>query len=95
MSSHTHTPKKNSTDSLLNDLERAVDDSVSCVRGLCRDPRLVPGGGATEMELSHQVLKFGESQTGLDQYAIKKFAEALEVVPRILSETSGQDAEKV
>lgn len=34
-------------------------------------------------------------QTGLDQYAIKKFAEALEVVPRILSETSGQDAEKV
>lgn len=37
---------------------------------------------------------FGE-QTGLDQYAIKKFAEALEVVPRILSETSGQDAEKV
>lgn len=34
-------------------------------------------------------------QTGLDQYAIKKFAEALEVIPRILSETSGQDAEKV
>lgn len=34
-------------------------------------------------------------QTGLDQYAIKKFAEALEIVPRILSETAGQDAEKV
>ncbi|CAN0106406.1 unnamed protein product, partial [Ectocarpus sp. 12 AP-2014] len=77
-----------STQSLLNDLERAVDDSVACVRGLCRDPRFVPGGGATEMELAHQI-------TGLDQYAIKKFAEALEVVPRILSETSGQNAEKV
>lgn len=38
---------------------------------------------------------FSVAQTGLDQYAIKKFAEALEVVPRILSETSGQDAEKV
>eukprot|EP00904_Undaria_pinnatifida_P004232 jgi/Undpi1/1380/HiC_scaffold_11.g04772.m1 len=84
-----------STESLLNDLERAVDDSVACVRGLCRDPRFVPGGGATEMELAHQIYKHGESQTGLDQYAIKKFAEALEVVPRILSETSGQDAEKV
>lgn len=35
------------------------------------------------------------TQTGLDQYAIKKFGEALEVIPRILSETSGQDAEKV
>ncbi|CAM9476466.1 unnamed protein product, partial [Hapterophycus canaliculatus] len=89
-----------STQSLLNDLERAVDDSVACVRGLCRDPRFVPGGGATEMELAYQIFKHGESQarakmTGLDQYAIKKFAEALEVVPRILSETSGQDAEKV
>ena len=34
-------------------------------------------------------------QTGLDQYAIDKFAEALEVIPRIISETSGQDVEKV
>lgn len=84
-----------STESLLNDLERAVDDSVACVRGLCRDPRFVPGAGATEMELAHQISKFGESQTGLDQYAINKFAEALEVIPRILSETSGHDAEKV
>lgn len=51
-----------STQSLLNDLERAVDDSVACVRGLCRDPRFVPGGGATEMELAHQIFKHGESQ---------------------------------
>ncbi|CAM9450400.1 unnamed protein product, partial [Ectocarpus sp. 12 AP-2014] len=50
-----------STQSLLNDLERAVDDSVACVRGLCRDPRFVPGGGATEMELAHQIFKHGES----------------------------------
>ncbi|CAM9857273.1 unnamed protein product [Ascophyllum nodosum] len=83
-----------STDSLLNDLERAVDDCVACVRGLCRDPRFVPGGGASEMQLAHQIFKYGESQTGLDQYAIDKFAEALEVIPRIISETSGQDVEK-
>lgn len=29
---------------------------------------------------------------GLDQYAMRKFAEALEVIPRILAENSGQDA---
>ena len=61
------TPRLNatlSTESLLNDLERAVDDSVACVRGLCRDPRFVPGGGATEMELAHQIYKHGESQVG-------------------------------
>ena len=61
----TCTPK-NSTDSLLNDLERAVDDCVACVRGLCRDPRFVPGGGASEMQLAHQIFKYGESQVSKD-----------------------------
>jgi len=32
---------------------------------------------------------------GLDQYAVKKFAEALEVVPRTLAENSGQQAQDV
>lgn len=59
-----------STQSLLNDLERAVDDSVACVRGLCRDPRFVPGGGATEMELAHQIFKHGESQARRDRHEI-------------------------
>jgi len=32
--------------------------------------------------------------TGLEQYATQKFAEALEVVPRTIADSSGQDAEK-
>lgn len=66
-----------STQSLLNDLERAVDDSVACVRGLCRDPRFVPGGGATEMELAHQIFKHGESQARGGTFATCNFAELL------------------
>ncbi|CAM9486714.1 unnamed protein product [Phaeothamnion confervicola] len=84
-----------STDSLLNDIERAVDDGVHCARGLCRDPRFVPGAGATEIELARQVLAFADEQQGLDQYAIRKFAEALEVVPRILADTAGLNASAV
>lgn len=48
-----------------------MDDSVACVRGLCRDPRFVPGGGATEMELAHQIFKHGESQVGGGTLAIE------------------------
>ncbi len=80
-----------STESLLNDLGRAVDDGIHCVKGLCRDGRFVPGAGATELELAHHIHAFAESEVGLDQYAISKFADALEVVPRILCETSGKD----
>ena len=32
-----------------------------------------------ELELAKQLADFGKKETGLDQYAIAKFAEALEV----------------
>ena len=46
---------------------------------LCKDPRTVGAGGASELELAKQLSEFGKKETGLDQYAIAKFAEALEV----------------
>lgn len=42
-----------------------------------------------------QVADFGKKQTGLDQYAIARFAEALEVVPRTIAENSGLPATEV
>ena len=57
--------------------------------GLCKDSRLVPGGGATEMELARHITNYGETCPGMEQYAIKKFADALTYIPRILAENSG------
>lgn len=86
---------RGATQNHLDDLERAIDDGVSVVKAITRDPRLVPGAGATEMELLKRVLAYGEKTPGLLQHAIKKFAEAFEVVPRTLAETSGLDATEV
>lgn len=72
-----------------------ADDGVNCVKAACKDPRFVAGAGAAEVELSRQVKSFGEATPGLDQYAIKKFGDALEVVPRILAENSGKMATEV
>lgn len=80
-----------STTNVLADLERAVDDGVHACKQICRDGRLVPGAGATEMELAVQIGKFGASCPGLDQYAIKAFAKCLEFVPRTLAENAGLD----
>jgi len=86
---------RSSTENVLNDLERAVDDGVNCVKALCKDPRFVAGAGATEIELARQIQSFGEATPGLDQYAIKKFGEALEIVPKILADNSGRIGTKV
>lgn len=84
-----------STDNTLDDLERAVDDGVNAYKALCRDARMLPAGGAPEIELCQQLQKYGRSQTGLDQYAIAKYAESFEVVPRIIAENSGLNATDV
>eukprot|EP00010_Vexillifera_abyssalis_P006398 CAMPEP_0201550422 /NCGR_PEP_ID=MMETSP0173_2-20130828/6775_1 /ASSEMBLY_ACC=CAM_ASM_000268 /TAXON_ID=218659 /ORGANISM="Vexillifera sp., Strain DIVA3 564/2" /LENGTH=549 /DNA_ID=CAMNT_0047960383 /DNA_START=35 /DNA_END=1684 /DNA_ORIENTATION=+ len=78
-----------SSQNFLSDVERCVDDGVNTFKAITRDPRFVAGAGATEIELAQRLQKFGESVPGLDQYAIKKFAESLEVVPRILAENAG------
>mmetsp|Transcript_3212 Transcript_3212/g.6508 ORF Transcript_3212/g.6508 Transcript_3212/m.6508 type:complete len:553 (-) Transcript_3212:83-1741(-) len=80
-----------STEHVMNDVERAIDDGVNAVRTFCTDGRLLPGAGAVELELSRRLKAFADEVLGIDQYAIRKFAEALLVIPRTLVENSGVD----
>jgi len=79
----------------LDDIERAVDDGVNVVKAITRDPRLVPGAGATETQLVERIQAFGDKTPGLAQYSIRKFGEAFEVVPRTIAESAGLDATEV
>lgn len=83
---------RGATGNIMDDVERAIDKATNTFKVLCRNPKLVPGGGATEMHLALLVQRFGDAAPGLDQYAIKKFAEALEMVPRTLAENAGANA---
>ncbi|ONM27006.1 T-complex protein 1 subunit theta [Zea mays] len=83
---------RGSTDSILDDLERAVDDGVNTYKSMCRDSRIIPGAAATEIELAKRLKEFSLKETGLDQYAVAKFAESFEMVPRTLAENAGLSA---
>jgi T-complex protein 1 subunit theta len=76
----------------LDDLERAIDDGVNAIKSLTKDGRLLAGAAATETALAGQLQVFGDKTPGLAQYAIKKYAEALEVIPATLAENAGMDA---
>ena len=86
---------RGATQNHLDDVERAVDDGVNVVKAITKDARLVPGAGATEIELVERIQAVGEKTQGLAQYSIKKFGEAFEVVPRTLAESAGLDATEV
>ncbi|KAG8928576.1 T-complex protein 1 subunit theta [Tulasnella sp. 418] len=86
---------RGATSNLLDDMERAVDDGVNVIKALVKDGRLVPGAGATELELAKRVEAYGSGLKGLNQHAVKKFATALEIVPSTLADNAGLDATEV
>jgi len=86
---------RGSTDNIMDDVERAVDDGVNVYKGLCKDPRFIPGAGATEIELARKLATFADSTPGLEQYALKSYAEAFEVVPKMLAENAGLNSTEI
>ncbi|MHA1698232.1 MAG: thermosome subunit beta [Promethearchaeota archaeon] len=77
------------TEHIVDEVERALNDALSVVIDAIEEPYFVAGGGAVEMELSKEVLNYGESYSGKEQGAIKWFAEVLKVIPMTLAENAG------
>ena len=86
---------RGATQNHLEDVERAIDDGVNVVKAITKDPRLVPGAGATEIQLVERITAFADRTPGLAQHSIRKYAEAFEVIPRTLAESAGLDATEV
>lgn len=78
----------------LDDVERAIEDAIASVKAFRRDNKLLPGAGATESELSRRLQTFATSCPGVSQYAIKKFGEAFDAIPRILATNAGLNADE-
>ncbi|AET41538.1 chaperonin-containing T-complex subunit CCT8 Ecym_8255 [Eremothecium cymbalariae DBVPG len=88
---------RGATQNNLDNIERAIDGGVAAIKGLMKfeGGKLLPGAGATEIDLVSRITKYGERTPGLLQLAIKQFAAAFEVVPRTLAETAGLNANEV
>lgn len=86
---------RGSTQSLLDDCERGIDDGVNVIKGMTKDANFCAGAGATEIHLASQLQTFAKCQPGLDQYAVEKFGQAFEIIPRTLAENAGIKAEEL
>lgn len=86
---------RGATDNIMDDIQRAIDDGVNVYKQMTRDPRFLPGAGATEIELGLKLAAYGGAQPGLDQYAITAFGEAMEAIPLTLAENAGIKAKDV
>jgi len=74
---------------ILNEVERNLQDALHVARNIQLSPRLVYGGGAVEMEVSHLLIEKGKSMSGVLQWPYRALANALEVIPRTLANNCG------
>jgi T-complex protein 1 subunit theta len=80
------------TENILDDIERGIESGVNLYKTLSKNHlSFVSGAGASEFELARRIKSYGETIPGQDQYAVKKFGEALEIVPVTLIENSGSN----
>ena len=79
------------TQRFVDEAERSLHDALCVVRDVIRDPRIVAGGGAVEIEVAGQLKRWAEKLSGKEQLAVLAFADALEAIPLVLAENAGLD----
>jgi len=74
---------------MVDEAERAMTDSLSVISDVVENNRIVPGGGAVEIEIAKELRKYATKVDGREQLAVEAFASAMEVIARSLAENAG------
>jgi T-complex protein 1 subunit gamma len=74
---------------VLQEVDRNFQDALQVARNIALDPRLLPGGGATELAIARALNNKAKTVEGLEQFPLKAAAQAFEVIPRTLIENCG------
>jgi len=74
---------------IVEEGKRSLHDAMCVVRNLIKDNRVVYGGGSAEIACSIAVSEHADTVPGIEQYALRAFADALDDVPMALAENSG------
>jgi len=82
---------RGTTEHIIDELERGLHDALSVVKVALEDGKMTAGGGAVATSISMALRDYAPSIGGREQMAIEAFANAIEVVPKTLSENAGLD----
>jgi len=77
---------------IVDEAKRSIHDAICVVRNIVRNNSIVYGGGSVEMSCSQAVSKASSQISGLEQYAVRAFSDALDATPIALAENSGLPA---
>jgi T-complex protein 1 subunit zeta len=73
----------------------AVRDGLRAVKNAIEDKAVVAGGGAFEVALSQHLIKHKKEVKGRAKMGVQAFADAMLVIPKVLAQNAGFDAQDV
>ena len=76
---------------VVDEADRSLHDALMVVKDVIEKPAVVAGGGAPEEYLASSLKDWADRFEGREQLAIKKYAEALEIIPLTIAENAGMD----
>lgn len=79
------------TQRVVDEADRSIRDALMVVKDVIEKPAIVAGGGAPEAYVSSRLKDWADNFDGRQQLAIKKYAEALEVIPLTIAENAGMN----
>jgi len=83
---------RGANDYMLDEVDRSLHDALCIVKRTLESEKVVAGGGAVEAALSVYLETLATTLGSREQLAIAEFAEALLVIPKVLSVNAAKDS---
>ena len=83
---------RGANDYMLDEIDRSVHDALCIVKRTLESGKVVAGGGAVEAALSIYLENMATTLGSREQLAIAEFANALLVIPKVLSVNAAKDS---
>jgi len=79
------------TEHVVDETERALNDAIHVVADVIKNPKIVAGGGASEIAIVRELDDYAKTVGGREGLAVEAFSKALRAIPRSLGENAGLD----
>ena len=80
------------TQQILDEADRSLHDALCVLSQVIKNPKLVYGGGASEMLMANAVTTLAAQTPGKESFAMEAFAKALRSLPTIIADNGGYDS---
>lgn len=86
---------RGATQQILDEAERSLHDALCVLTQTVKEPRIVYGGGCSEMLMANAVSNLAQQTPGKESIAMEAFARALRKLPTIIADNAGYDSSEL